>query len=69
MPLPLVSRETYHRLEGWGAIQNPEFRVKSHREALELDFEEMWADLRKAKRKPEAPKLPLGSDPQPELFD
>jgi hypothetical protein len=68
IPLPLVSRPVFLRLQDWKLIQRPEMRVQAYGNALNTDFEKKWEELRKSKSQPKTGLLPMDNGSPPKLF-
>jgi hypothetical protein len=68
IPITLVSRPVFYRLQDWKLIQNPEPRVKAYRDLLDTDYEKMWEEERKRKGQPKTGLLPMEGESQSKLF-
>jgi hypothetical protein len=68
IPIPLVSRFIFLRLQEWKLFRNPDLRVKAYGDALNTDFEKMWEEYRKKKVQPKTGHLPIEDNSQAKLF-
>jgi hypothetical protein len=68
IPIPLVTRSVFLRLQEWKLFQNPESRVKAYCDALNTDFEKKWEELHKLRGLSKTGLLPMEDDSQSKLF-
>jgi hypothetical protein len=69
LPLPLVSRLIFVRLQNTGRVKSPDMQVRLHMEKLEGDFQKSWDDLQKRKGRRQEILFPVDDGAQRRLIE